>query len=110
MPTPRSLGERAATTPFAADTAHRRQDASTTPASITLAGGFWVLYNPGSVIVYARLGSAVSIPASGDPEVAGQFPVPPNGSGLAKVDGASAALHVRTSSGTATLELTRLPL
>ena len=108
MSTPRALAERIATTPFASDTAHRRQDASATPASITLAAGAWEAFNPGTIAVYARLGSAVSIPASGAAEVAGQFVIPAGAS--VTFVAAAVALHVLTASGTATLELHRKPL
>jgi hypothetical protein len=108
MPTPRALAERIASTPFASDTEHRRQDASTTPANITLAAGAWEAFNPGSVAVYARLGSAVSIPASGGAAVAGQFVIPAGAS--VTFIAAAVALHVLTASGTATLELHRKPL
>ena len=110
MSTPRALAERAMALPYGSDTEHRRQDASTTPANITLAGGFWDVYNPGSVAVYVRHGAAVSVPASGGDAVAGQIVVPPNAVATFKVDGASAAVHVLTASGTATLELMRKPL
>lgn len=108
MTIPRALAERIAALPFGADTELRRQDASTTPANITLAAGAYEVWNPGTVAVYVRLGSAVSIPASGGTAVAGQWVIPPGGA--CTFVAAAGALHVLTQSGTATLELMRKPL
>jgi len=109
MSIPRSLAERISVLPFASDTEHRRLDLSTTPANISLAAGAHEVYNGGSVVAYLRLGSGVSIPASGGAAVAGQFPVPAGAVVTFVTDGA-AAVYGLTETSTTTLDFMRKPL
>ena len=108
----RALSERIAAMPFASDTGHRTFDLDNADDNIALAPGAYEAYLPaGSPLGYARIGAAVSVPASEDPEVAGQFVLPPGG-GVRFVVGGSAtvALHAQLVSGSATLHLMRCPL
>jgi hypothetical protein len=91
--------------PITANSGHRRLTVSTSPASITLVAGVYEVYNSGTVLAYVRIGSVVSIPSSGDPEVSGQAPVPAGGAITLSMDAGD--LHGLTASGSATLEIVR---
>jgi hypothetical protein len=110
MSTPRALAERIESQPFDSSTTHRRFTVDTSPDNLPdLEAGAWLVYNPGSVIVYLRHGAAVAIPSDKAAGEAGQWAIPPGGYARVVVGGtATVALHGVTASGSATLELMRL--
>lgn len=106
MPIPPSDALRALAAPIVAATGHRTLDLSTSPASIALAAGSYEVLNGGAVLVYVRIGAAVSVPSSGAVEVAGQSPIPAGGvADLHLPD--DATLHGVAASSTATIHLVR---
>ena len=106
--TPTDLA-RASAAPVLATGGLRTLDVTTTDGSITLAAGAHEVFNGGAVTAYLRLGSGVSIPASGGAAVAGQFPVPAGAVATFVTDG-SAAVYGLTASSTTTLDFMRKPL
>lgn len=97
---------RAAEGPLLAAGGYRVLEASTSPASITLAAGVHEIYNEGPQPAYVRIGSAVSVPSSGDPEVSGQAFVPV-GATLVLALPAATAMHALVSADTAMLHCVR---
>lgn len=108
----RALSERISAMPFSADTGHRTFDLDASDDNIELAPGAYTAYLPSSAALgYARIGSAVSVPATEVAEIAGQFLLIPGGTAVFVVGGAATiALHAQLSSGTGTLHLMRMPL
>lgn len=97
---------RAADAPLLAAGGHRVLEASTSPASITLAAGVHEIYNEGPSFAYVRIGAAVSVPSSGDPEVSGQAPVPVGGT-LTIALPAATTVHALVAADTAMLHCVR---
>lgn len=101
---------RAAAAPLIASGGHRTLDASTSPASIALAAGVHEVFNAGSALgsalAFVRIGTAVSIPSSGDAEVSAQGIVPVGGALVIALPEA-ATVHALTGSGSATLHFVR---
>ncbi len=115
MSTSRALADRIANLPFGLDTGHRRFAVDTSSDYIDLAPGAYEVFNGGTVAAYARLRSAVSIPADKADEVAGQWVIPA-GASVTLVTGVPAGsdtavkLYAITVSSSTTLDLHRKPL
>lgn len=78
-------------------------------ASITLAPGGYTLCLGGSIDGVGCIGSAASVPASGDLEVAGAFALPAGAVVTIDVAESDGALHaILSSAGTSTLWITRV--
>ena len=108
MPITPSDALRALDAPIVAATGHRTLDLTTGGENISLAAGSYEVINGGTVLVYVRLGSAVSIPSSGAAEEAGQCPIPAGAKANIHIPGdAAVTLHGVTASATATIHLVR---
>lgn len=111
MTIPRSLAERISVLPLGSDTEHRTLDLTSADASIALVPGAYEAYLSSTTLGFARIGSAVSVPASGAAAVTGQWVIPAGGAVTFVLAGATTVtLHAQLASGTGTLHLVRKPL
>lgn len=111
MSTPSATAQRISFLPFSAATTHRTLDLTDADASLDLAAGAYEAWLDGTSTAFLRIGAAVDVPASGAPEVAGQFVLPAGGAVTFTVGGtATIALHAQVALGTGTLHLMRKPL